>query len=65
MYVRNIFADKKEGFDDFYKKIKHKEYTTAVLQEFLFYNRDCDDIIDRLKSFDDILQNNNIKLLKK
>lgn len=56
-----FFPDKKERFDDFYKKIKHKEYTTAVLQEFLFFNRDCDDIIEKISLFDDILQNNDPK----
>ena len=56
-----FFPSKKEGFDEFYNKIKHKEYTTANLQEFLFYNRDCDDIIDKMSLFDDILQKNDPK----
>tara|TARA_R110002072_G_scaffold50585_1_gene136019 strand:- start:707 stop:1789 length:1083 start_codon:yes stop_codon:yes gene_type:complete len=56
-----FFPAQKERFNEFYNKIKHKEYTTAVLQEFLFYNRECDDIIEELGLFDDILQNNDPK----
>ena len=56
-----FFPQLKDKFDDFYDKIKHKEYTTAVLQEFLFYNRDCDNIIDRVSLFEDILQKNDPK----
>jgi ATP-dependent Zn protease len=56
-----FFPQLKDEFDDFYDKIKHKEYTTANLQEFLFYNRDCDDIIDKLSIFEDILKKNDPK----
>ena len=56
-----FFPEQKERFNEFYNKIKHKEYTTAVLQEFLFYNRDCDDIIKEIGFFDNVLQNNDPK----
>ena len=56
-----FFPEQKERFNEFYNKIKHKEYTTAVLQEFLFYNRECDDIIKEIGLFDGILQNNDPK----
>lgn len=39
-------------FDKFYKKISHLNITTATLQQFLFQNRSCEDImtcIDELK----------------
>ena len=56
-----FFPDEKQRFDEFYKKIKHKKYTTANLQEFLFYNRDCDNIVDKISSFEDILTKNDPK----
>ena len=56
-----FFPQLKDDFDDFYDKIKHKEYTTACLQEFLFYNRECDNIIDKISIFEDILKKNDPK----
>ena len=49
-----------DSFDEFYKKMQHKKYTTAMLQEFLFYNRKCDNIIDKMQEFLDIIDKNNI-----
>ena len=51
----------KDKFDDFYDQIKHKEYTTANLQEFLFYNRNSHNIIEELSLFEDILKKNDPK----
>jgi len=45
-------------FNKFYKKISHMEVTTAMLQEFLFYNRKCDNILDHMKQFMDIVEKN-------
>jgi len=47
-----------EQFDKFYKKIKHKEFTTAMLQEFLFYNRNCNDILECIPKFIEIIEKN-------
>jgi len=47
-----------EHFLKFYKKISHMEVTTAMLQEFLFYNRKCDNILDHMKQFMDIIEKN-------
>jgi hypothetical protein len=49
------------NFTQFYKKIKHLKYTTAMLQEFMFYNRSCESIIDKLPEFLEIVENNNPK----
>ena len=52
-----------ENFTKFYKKILHKQYTTAMLQEFLFYNRNCDNIINHINKLIDIIDKNNPKNL--
>ena len=58
----DIFLSKqKDKFESFYKEIRHKEYTTAMLQEFLFYNRNCDNIMEYLEQFFEIVENNNPK----
>jgi SpoVK/Ycf46/Vps4 family AAA+-type ATPase len=48
----------KEIFNKFYKMIKNKEYTTAMLQEFLFFNREKETIFDIMDEFYDIIENN-------
>lgn len=47
------------NFRDFYKKIKHYKYTTASLQEFLFYNRKCDNILEKVPEFVKIIDKND------
>ena len=49
------------GFTEFYKKVKHLKYTTAMLQEFFFYNRGCEAILDKLPEFQEIVEKNNPK----
>lgn len=49
------------NFEEFYKKIKHLKYTTAMLQEFLFYNRNTENILDKLSEFQEIIEKNNPK----
>ena len=56
-----FLPDHSDKFKEFYKGISHKEYTTAMLQEFLFYNRDCDDINDILDEFIEIVDKNDPK----
>lgn len=48
----------KSLFKEFYKNISHLKYTTAMLQEFLFYNRESSNIIDKLSEFNDIVNKN-------
>ena len=47
-----------ENFKKFYRKIEHNEVTTAMLQEFLFYNRDCDNILEHMDQLMDIIDKN-------
>lgn len=50
-----------DKFKEFYKEISHKKFTTAMLQEFLFYNRECENIIELLDEFIDIVEKNDPK----
>ena len=64
---QTFLPDQEDKFKNFYKKIRHKEYTTAMLQEFLFYNRDCKDIMEIIDKFIDIVDKNdpkNFEILK-
>jgi hypothetical protein len=64
---KTFLPDQEDKFKDLYKGIKHKEYTTAMLQEFLFYNRDCENILDIIDKFNEIVEQNdpkNFEILK-
>lgn len=60
--AKNIFdtflPEQSENFKAFHKSIKHKEVTTAMLQEFLFYNRDSSNILEHLEQLTDIINKN-------
>ena len=56
-----FFPDSEGAFQDFYKTYQHKNYTTAMLQEFLFYNRKCENIIECKDQFQDIIDKNASK----
>jgi hypothetical protein len=58
---QTFLPEQSDKFKEFYREISHKEFTTAMLQEFLFYNRDCDNILDILSEFIDIVDNNDPK----
>ena len=58
-----LYTDKKELFDKFYSKIESRKYTTAMLQEFLFFNRKNDTFMDSIKDFYKIIEKNNLKSL--
>ena len=53
------------NFDTFYKSICHKKYTTAMLQELLFFNRKSLNIMDHLEEFNKIIEKNESKKLLK
>ena len=53
-----MLPDQKDHFQKFYKKIESKQFTTAMLQEFLFYNRKCENIYDKLHGFFEIIEKN-------
>ena len=61
--TRSIFEtllpEQKDKFDKFYGKIQSKDFTTAMLQEFLFYNRKCDTIFDKINDFYQIIEKND------
>ena len=57
----STFFPENEDVADFYKSIKHLKYTTAMLQEFLFYNRDCENILDKISEFQEIVAKNDPK----
>ena len=49
----------KETFPKFYKLIKNRKYTTAMLQEFLFFNRKKDTIYNNIDDFFKIIDSNS------
>ena len=48
----------KEYFKKFYNLVKNREYTTAMLQEFLFPNRKKDTIFNIMDDIYRIIDNN-------
>ena len=56
-----FLPDQKDKFPEFYKFIEHKEYTTAMLQEFLFYNRAEPDILEVKEKINGIMDKNSTK----
>jgi len=58
IFERMAPKENKEEFSKFYKLIKNKEYTTAMLQEFLFFNRKCSDIFQKMNEFNEIIEKN-------
>ena len=60
--VENIFTtflpNQQANFKSFYQSIKHKEVSTAMLQEFLFYNRGRENILEHLDQLSEIIDKN-------
>tara|TARA_Y100000389_G_C17443080_1_gene509876 strand:- start:699 stop:1955 length:1257 start_codon:yes stop_codon:yes gene_type:complete len=67
--TKNIFEmvlpEQKDKFNKFYKQIRTKKYTTAMLQEFLFFNRKCENILEKMSEFSDIIEKNDPKNFEK
>jgi len=55
----------KDSFQKFYKLVKNKKYTTAMLQEFLFPNRKKDTIFDSMDEFYKIIDVNKKEFFEK
>lgn len=53
------------NFDKFYNHISHKKYSTAMLQEFLFFNRKCINILDKINELLEIIEKNKPSNLNK
>jgi len=60
MFTR-FFPDQTDDFSTFYQSISHKDYTTAMLQEFFFYNRKCEKIVEKISEFTEIVTQNDPK----
>ena len=50
----------KSSFSKFYKLVRNRIYTTAMLQEFLFFNRKKDTIFDIIDKFYEIIDKNSL-----
>lgn len=58
----NRFLPKQsDKFEKFYNSISHLKYTTAMLQELLFFNRKCENIFDHIDNFKKIVDKNDNK----
>lgn len=60
-----VLPDQKEKFNKFYKLIQSKKYTTAMLQEFLFFNRKTENILNKMDEFYEIIDKNDPKNFRK
>ena len=60
--IETFVPNQKDKFDEFYSQTSHKKYTTACLQELLFYNRDTDDLLGLIEEFNDIVDKNDPKI---
>ena len=56
-----VLPSQKEKFNQFYKLIESKEYTTAMLQELLFFNRKSENILEHTDDFKKIVEKNDNK----
>ena len=56
-----FLPEQSDKFKEFYKEVSHKKFTTAMLQEFLFYNRECENILELLDEFIKIVEKNDPK----
>lgn len=50
-----------DNFKKFYNSISHLKYTTAMLQELLFFNRKCENILEYIDDFKKIVEKNDNK----
>ena len=61
--IKNMFMafmpSQEDRFPDFYKEISHHDVTTAMLQEFLFYNRTCENVLEIMDEFMEVIKKNN------
>lgn len=55
----NFLPEQKEKFKEFYLKIKGKDVTTSVLQQYLFENMENDDIMTNIKDLFKYIEENN------
>ena len=53
-----------DSFDDFYAEVKILKLTTAILQQYLFGNIDCDNILDTIDELKEICSKNSYDFKK-
>lgn len=58
MFIR-FLPEKEDTFPIFYKEIKRLKITTAILQQYLFQNMDCEDIMENIEEFKKLVNDNN------
>ena len=54
----------KKKFSEFYKQVKGLKLTTAMLQQYLFGNINCDDILETVDELKELVSNNNYENTK-
>jgi len=65
IFERMAPENDKKSFNKFYKLVRNRTYTTAMLQEFLFFNRKKDTIYDIINKFYEIIDKNTLVSDKK
>jgi len=58
MFIR-FLPEKKDTFPIFYKEIKRMKITTAILQQYLFQNMECEDIMEHIDEFKKLVNDND------
>jgi len=58
MFIR-FLPEKKDTFPIFYKEIKRMKITTAILQQYLFQNMECEDIMENIEEFKKLVNDND------
>jgi hypothetical protein len=53
-----------DKFNAFYKEIKNNKITTAILQQYLFGNIKCDNILDTVDDLKELCSNNSYDFKK-
>lgn len=61
----SFFPQQMDKFEKFYNMICGKEITTAMLQEFFFYNRKSENIVSEISKLNDIIEKNDPKNFEK
>ena len=62
-----VLPTQTDNFETFYTALRKRadNYTTAMLQEFLFFNRKCNNIISKIGEFSEIVKKNDPKNFEK
>lgn len=48
----NFLPNQRDKFEGFYKSISNKKFTMSLVQQFLFKNRNCSNILDKLNDLE-------------